>query len=52
MIPFCIPGDGGTELSETVALPTLRDARSIETLLDADLISERDKRARTKAGMC
>lgn len=35
-IPFRRP-DGGTELPETVGLPALRDARSIETLLDADL---------------
>lgn len=38
-IPFRIPGDGGTELPETVGSPALRDARSIETLLDADLTS-------------
>ncbi|KAI5995468.1 hypothetical protein EDD15DRAFT_2254299 [Pisolithus albus] len=35
-IPFRLP-DGGTELPETVGLPALQDARSIETLLDADL---------------
>lgn len=35
-IPFRLP-DGGTEIPETVGLPALQDARSIETLLNADL---------------